>query len=299
MRVAENQTFPSPDGGVASVERALALVAALEAASTPLALADLARATGLYKSTILRLITSLEHNGYVARLRDGRYALGPTAFRLGVAYERKNNLRAHVLPRLQDLVDQGTESASFQIRQDAGHRLCLFRVDSRHATLDRVAPGDVFSVHTGAGGHVLLAFDGEEGPRYDAIRVEGWALSLGERDPACAAVAAPVFGPAGLVGILSLSGPRERFQPEQVVQMRATLMPIAAELSREMGGAWPHFLPPSPPPGPPPAPEPAGGSRQRGAAPRVTESEAPQPRPAGRKPARRDAEITSRTRRKP
>lgn len=243
MRVAEKQTFPSPDGGVAAVERAFAIIGALETAAGPLSLADLSRSTGLYKSTILRLLTSLDHNGYVVRLRDGRYDLGPTAFRLGVAYERRNALRSHVLPRLQELVDQGTESASFHIRQDGERRLCLFRVDSRHATLDRVAPGDVFPVRVGAGGHVLLAFDGEPGPRYDAIRAEGWALSLGERDPACAALAAPVFGPSGLVGTLSLSGPRERFQPKQVAGMRAILLPVAAGLTRALGGAWPLFTP--------------------------------------------------------
>lgn len=295
MRVAENQTFTSPDGGVAAVERALALVAALEQADGPLSLADLSRTTGLYKSTILRLITSLEHNGYVARLRDGRYELGPTAFRLGVAYERKNALRAQVMPRLQELVDHDTESASFQIRQDPGHRLCLFRVNSHHETLDRIAPGGVYSVHAGAGGHVLVAFEGEPGPRYDAIRAEGWALSLGERDPACAALAAPVFGPAGLVGILSLSGPRERFHPERVAQMRATLLPIAAVLTHELGGVWPRFAPPA-------SGAPADrshGSRRRSAVTPEDKGDAVSPQLARRKPANREAGAIPTRRPKP
>lgn len=64
---------------------------------------------------------------------------------------------------------------------------------------------------------------------------------MGERDPACAAVAAPVFGPAGLFGTLSLSGPRERFSPEQVAIMRAELLPQAERLTRTFGGTWPHF----------------------------------------------------------
>lgn len=244
MRVSEPKTFSTPDGGgVAAVERAFSIVAALERADGPVSLADLSRVTGLYKSTILRLMASLEHNSYVTRLRDGGYDLGPAAFRLGLAYERRNGLRAHVLPVLQDLVDRGTESSSFHIRQDAGHRLCLFRVDSRHATLDRVAAGDVYGIRVGAGGHVLLAFDGEAGARYDAIRAEGWALSLGERDPACAAVAAPVFGPTGLIGTLSLSGPRERFSPDRVDAMREVLQPLAADLTRTLGGTWPRFQP--------------------------------------------------------
>src|SRR5262249_29729982 len=72
--------------GVAAVERALSIVAALEGSDQPVTLAELAARTGFYKSTILRLLGSLIANGYVMRLPDGSYDLGPTAFRLGVAF---------------------------------------------------------------------------------------------------------------------------------------------------------------------------------------------------------------------
>ena len=104
-------------------------------------------------------MASLERNGYAVKLHDGRYDLGVIAFRFGIAYERKNRLRAAVVPVLRSLVAQGTESASFHIRQDAMHRLCLLREDSRHATLDRATAGDVFFLKAGAAGHVLLAFE--------------------------------------------------------------------------------------------------------------------------------------------
>src|SRR5262245_12409546 len=115
--------------GVAAVERALSIVAALIASTEPRTLAELARQTQFYKSTLLRLIVPLERYGYVDRLRDGRYTLGPTAFRLGLAYEQAHRLRDHVMPVLRDLVRQGTESPSFHVRQDATTRLCLFRLD--------------------------------------------------------------------------------------------------------------------------------------------------------------------------
>lgn len=237
----EKQSFAPKDGGVAAVERAFAIVAALERADGAVALADLSRATGLYKSTILRLIASLEHNGYVTRLRDGSYDLGPTAFRLGIAYERKNALRGHVLPVLQELVDRGTESASFHVRQDGERRLCLFRVDSLHSTLDRVTAGETYPLRAGAAGRVLLAWEGEVSPSAEAIRAQGWALSLGERDPACAGLAAPVFGPGGVMGALSLSGPLERFGEAEIARMRSLLLPVAEDLTRRLGGTW---LPP-------------------------------------------------------
>jgi len=226
--------------GVAAVDRALSLVAALEGHTEPQTLADLSRQTGLYKSTILRLLTSLQDAGYVLRLRDGRYSLGPTAFRLGLAYERANPLRDHVLPILEDLVRQGTESASFHVRQDADTRLCLFRVDSRHPTLDRVQAGSVLPLRRGAAGRVLLAFDGEPGPAFDEARQAVLVVSIGERDPSCAGIACPVFGPQSqMKGALSLSGPKERFTKTTVASMSKLLVAAARTVTRSLGGTYP------------------------------------------------------------
>ena len=228
--------------GVAAVERALSIVAAVESADQPITLAELAVKTGFYKSTTLRLLSSLLATGYVTRLRDGSYDLGPTAFRLGAAFARKNAIGHHVTPALQELVDRGTESASFHIRQDAENRLCLFRVNSRHATLDRIEAGCSYPLLRGAAGHIILAYDGSVGSRYDAIRTHGFDVSLGERDPSCAAVAAPVFGPRGtLVGVLSLSGPRERFGRAEINQMKQVLGSVAENLTTGIGGKWPPF----------------------------------------------------------
>ena len=146
------------------------------------------------------------------------------------------------MPALQELVDRGTESASFHVRQDADNRVCLYRVNSRHATLDRVEAGHSYALLRGAAGHIILAYDAAKGERYDVIRARGNDVSLGERDPSCAAVAAPVFGPRGmLVGVISLSGPRERFGEAEIAQMKSTLGPIAQKLTQNLGGEWPEF----------------------------------------------------------
>jgi DNA-binding IclR family transcriptional regulator len=223
--------------GVAAVNRALSIVNAIAQASGPLTLADLSRETGFYKSTLLRLIISLETAAYVARLRDGRYTLGPTAFRLGHAYERLLKLDQHVLPVLNDLAQDGTESPSFHVRQDKETRVCLFRVNSNHSTLDRVAAGDVLPLRQGAAGQILLAFDAEPGEKFENLRQEMWVASYGERDPICAGIAAPVFGADNsLAGALSLSGPRERFTKDAVETMRRKVLLGAATITGALGG---------------------------------------------------------------
>lgn len=222
--------------GVAAVDRALAITEALVAAGAPLTLSELAEATGLYKSTVLRLMVSLERGTLVVRRQDQRYVLGPLAFRCGRAYELMHHLREFLLPLMQQLVDRGMESPSFHIYQDRETRLCLLRIDSRHSTLDRVRAGDLLPLARGAPGKVLR--------RWAAGAVAAAApeveTSFGERDPLCGAVAAPVFGPGGqLIGALSLSGPLERFTEALVRKMGKPLLEAAEAASMALGGAWP------------------------------------------------------------
>jgi DNA-binding IclR family transcriptional regulator len=200
-------------------------------------LAQIAQATGFYKSTILRLMVSLESAGYTTRFRDGRYGLAASAFRLGLAYERQNPMRQHILPILDDLVNRGTESSSFHVFRSPTTRLCLFRVNSEHSTLDRVEAGSVLPLHRGAAGRVLLAYSGGPNPVHEQLRQDGYAFSRGERDPACCGLAAPVFGPTEeLAGSISLSGPAQRFTPSTISRMRNLLLKACANATRSLSG---------------------------------------------------------------
>ena len=228
--------------GVAAVDRAFSIIAALESSSMPRNLSEISRTTGLYKSTILRILQSLQGAGYVVRVEESKYALGPTIMQLGLAYERANPLRHLFLPIMQRLVDAGSESPSFHVRQTKDERLCLFRLNSNHSTLDRVHTGDRLPMHRGAAGKVLLAFDEEpaDGADMDEIRRTCVAVSLGERDKFCAGVAAPVFSQRNrLLGALSFSGPKERFTPPDVEQMKITILAAVRELTKELGGTFP------------------------------------------------------------
>ena len=228
--------------GVAAVDRALSIIAALEVSAMPRNLSEISRSTGLYKSTILRLMESLQDAGYVIRIEESKYALGPTIMQLGLAYERSNPLRHHILPVMERLVALGTESPSFHVRQTGTERLCLFRLDSKHSTLDRVHAGDRLPLYRGAAGKVLRAFGEppEEGSDMDLIREECFAVSLGERDKLCAGIAAPVFSSTKrLLGALSFSGPKERFREEDIARMRPQMMDAVRELSMGLGGSYP------------------------------------------------------------
>jgi DNA-binding IclR family transcriptional regulator len=225
------------------VERALAILAAFADGAQALTLGELARATGLYKSTILRLIASLERHGYVRRLPDGRYAVGPEPLRLARAYQASFRLADAVVPVLERLAERSGETASFYVRE-ADERVCLHRVEANRVVRVSVHEGDRFPLDRGASGRVLLAFGGGPGRALDEVRRGFCALSTGERDPETAAVACPVFGPGNtLLGALNVSGPRVRLTEARQRQLKSMLLAEAIALSNALGAEKGFFNP--------------------------------------------------------
>ena len=102
--------------GVAAVDRALSILVALGNARRALTLSETAVATGLYKSTTLRLLGSLQHAGFVVREQDGRFRLGSTIYKLASTQE-PTAIEDAVAPVLQRIVDKTGESVGFFVRQ--------------------------------------------------------------------------------------------------------------------------------------------------------------------------------------
>jgi DNA-binding IclR family transcriptional regulator len=203
---------PAP-GGAAAVDRALSLLGAFRSSDESLSLIDLAERTGLYKSTVLRLLASLEHARFLLKRADGRYALGPELARLSAIYAASFSLEDEVMPALRELVTSTRESAAFHVRQGEG-RLCLYRVDSPQVLRDHIRAGDILPLDRGAGGRVLMAFAGASGERYDRIRADGFVVLDGDRIKDLTGISAPVLGVDGkLLGALTLTLPTSRMKP--------------------------------------------------------------------------------------
>ncbi|BAO91404.1 IclR family transcriptional regulator [Caballeronia cordobensis] len=197
--------------GVAVLDRAFAILNAFGSNDDRLTLTELSRRTGLYKSTVLRLLGALEHGGYIRKLSDGQYAVGHQPLRLATLYQRSFQVGPVVEPLLQQLSRELGETASFYVRQ-GDHRLVLYRVEPTRSVRVSIRIGEEFAIDKGASGKVLLAFTEPGDSRWDEVRGQLWAVSYGERDPETASASVPVFDSTGaLLGALTLSGPRGRF----------------------------------------------------------------------------------------
>ncbi|MBV0881542.1 IclR family transcriptional regulator [Noviherbaspirillum sp. L7-7A] len=225
-------------GGAAAVDKAISLLAAFRSGDRALALGELAERTQLYKSTVLRAIASLEHARLIQKMPDGRYALGSEIARLYSIYAASFSLESIVLPALQELVRQTGESAAYHVRQ-GDSRLCLYRVDSPHPIRDHVRAGEVLPLYRGAGGRVLVAFDGEllkkapseEAEIYRQIVEQGFCATRGDRLAEVAGISAPVFRQDHqLAGALTLTMPAHRYADHYIEKVITT----AKSLSNQM-----------------------------------------------------------------
>lgn len=230
--------------GVAAVDRALSILAAFDSQEPSLSLSRIAQRTGLYKSTTLRLIDSLEAAGYIRRLANGDYQLGPTLFRLGMLYRQSFNLADFAMPILQELTRETNESSSLYVR-DGQARLCLFRVDSNQVLREHVRPGDKLPLRQGAAGRILTHFEaGVAAARKANAAGKLTAVSLGERQTELAAVASPVFSASGeLAGAISVSGAKIRFTDDVVKRFTKSVLRSARALTEALGGDTTVFPP--------------------------------------------------------
>jgi DNA-binding IclR family transcriptional regulator len=225
-----------PSSGVAVLDRAFALLGAFTLEDERLSLTELSRRTGLYKSTVLRLLAALESGGFIRKLEDGLYAVGPAPVRLASIYQRSFRIDSVVEPMLEALSRQLGETASFYVRVGP-RRLVLSRVEPVRAVRVSIRVGEAFDVHRGASGKVLLAFGGgDEGNQ--EVRTRMWATSYGERDPETASASVPVFGALGeLKGALTVSGPLARLgEPAAMQAAVVALMEMARRATTEFGG---------------------------------------------------------------
>lgn len=220
---------------VEAVERALEILNSFTQEDPVLSLKQLAEKTGFYKSTILRLASSLERYGYLLRQDNGTYKLGAALIGLGETARHGFDIAGIVRPVLEDLRDRYNESVAFYIRSGT-KRICLYRANAKREIRHQLEEGRRLPLDKGAAGRIFLAYSDQEGAPYDTIREQGWYTSFGERDPEVAAVGVPVFDTGGtIIASLCISGLISRFGNRRQRELVKALQEKASELSEQLG----------------------------------------------------------------
>ncbi|AOZ92344.1 IclR family transcriptional regulator [Paenibacillus crassostreae] len=236
---------------VRSVERALDILLCFTR-NDELGLTEIAVQIGLHKSTVHRLLSTLEEKGFVTRDRSTeKYRLGIKVWELSTHLAQSDDPATILFPAMKKLRDRLGETVSLYLRE-GNERLRIQAVQSTQA-VRRVAPvGARLPLYVGASSKVLVAFATPEeqvellnDPEWpDAVDRDyymkqlqeiiecGYATSFEEREPGAAAISVPIFNRNGIItAALSVSGPVNRLSIEILDQYA----PLLKEAAHDMG----------------------------------------------------------------
>ncbi len=202
------------DDSVQSVERAMAILLTLDANSPRLDAATLSTRTGLSRSTVYRLLGTLEQAGMV-RKQGSRFELGPVVLKLAGGYRAANHITDHAKSVLDELAEQVHTGVTLAVLDGD----VVVTVETGNAVngdyvlqpneLGRRIPAMSTSV-----GRMLLAYqevanggaapapapiDAGEVPSAEQIRRQGYALTTGLLEAGVRTIAVPVYDQAGEV----------------------------------------------------------------------------------------------------
>lgn len=253
-------TTTEPYPGTQAVLRAVALLKAFTDAQPAIGLSELARAVGLNKTTVYRMLTALESEGLV--IKDPAtecYRLGPEAIALGGRAMRSNDLRAASRAELEALAQETTETASLEalLGRDM---LVLDEVVGGHVLGAAQHIGARWPAHATSTGKAMLAFLPEAETNtflhgslpkstdktlttqaavrreLARIREQGYAVALEELEAGFTAIGAPVRNHDGkIVAAVSVGGPSARLTPDRIPQIAERVVAAAKAISQKLG----------------------------------------------------------------
>lgn len=257
-------SVPSANGHAAHIQaldRGLQLMDQLAMTAQPVSLADLSRHLGVDRSTAHRLLSTLQHRGYVQQETVSRH------YRLGL---KLVVLSRHVLDSLpwqavareaMHALTQATGESVNLVVSSSRQFTCVMQQPSEASLAVTSEVGAVYAPYATAAGKVLLAHLSDEqrgeclGPaplmsftprtltdpaalalHLNTVKQLGYAIDDEERYPAVRCVAAPVRNhQAEIMAALSLSGPAVRLTYDRLPALISQLQQTAQQLSTALG----------------------------------------------------------------
>jgi IclR family KDG regulon transcriptional repressor len=242
-----------------TVVKAFGMLERLVRAGRPIGVTELARESGLQKSNVHRLLTTMITLGYVRKMEGSLYEPTLRIWELGHHIHAGTSIVRSARPHLRHLVDVTGETAHLAIF-DATEIVYLDKVESPNPVRAYTAIGDRAPAYCTASGKALLAYQEKAtidavarvlAPRtpatmtkvdqlhkeMDRVRRRGFATNLGEFQPNVAGIAAPVRNGHGeVIAAIGIAGPLDRLRPRKVTSLAPVVIEIASDISRAMVG---------------------------------------------------------------
>lgn len=232
-----------------TVLRAFKVLKYLKETPGPQSINNISKDLELSSTIIHRLLSTLKLEGFVLQDTHSKlYSLGPAFLDYANKIITELPFASIVEPWLIRLRNQTGETAGFYI-PNGQTRLCVIEYESQQEIRRTVGVGKEYSIHAGATGRAILAFQSEEIQQSvlqnlsieerDVLAAKildtkecGYAISFEEINSNVSALSAPVFDQQkGVVGALSISGPAFRFNNETIEECIPALLYATQKIS--------------------------------------------------------------------
>ncbi|MCU1439129.1 MAG: hypothetical protein JWP85_126 [Rhodoglobus sp.] len=239
----------------------ITLIEAVARAPHGISVREIARDTGIDKSTVSRIFTQLQTLDVVEQSPiTGRFEVGPRLTSLGEVLHTHNTLWGLAEPIVRELATRFDETCYFVVRE--GHEARFQeRIDCRQAIRYVIERGSVSPLYSGAAGRSILSgLPLDEAQAYlDSVDIApvtpqtvtdrerllalvkqdrelGYSVSDGERVAGGHGIGAPVFRADGYcVASIVWTCPSSRFEAERIPEFGAAVMAASLELSNKLG----------------------------------------------------------------
>lgn len=234
------------------IGRALEILAVLREAGRPLTLADLTARLRLAKSSVFRLLHTLDVSGYVERTPDGAYRLSADLQAWGDG-KRVANLLDAAWPAMRAIGREFAETVTLAMHLDNRIEV-VATVESPHLIRMANTVGRILPPHASSLGKAITAYQPDDVAErlrrsygnhrftahtitddvalkqaYEAIRAQGHSTDIEESVLEGCCFAAPVTAPDGRVlAAISLSLPKMRLKDKALSRRIVTAMKGAA-----------------------------------------------------------------------
>lgn len=225
-----------------------------------LSLSDMAQLSGIPKTSVHRMIRSLEEMGFLHKDADGYYALGLMFLQFGHLVAERLDIRNIARPFMQKLRDEVDQAVHLVLR-DGDEAIYIEKLDTQHPVRLYTKIGRKAPLYAGAASRIILAFLPDEQRKIYLENVElkpiasgtvtsmarlvelleqsrrtGYSHSRSELENYTAELSAPIFDHSGqIIAALSIAGLELSFQGEKMPYLIRCVKQAAQDISRQLG----------------------------------------------------------------
>ena len=244
---------------IRAVERALDVLLSFSRETPELTMTQIAERVGIHKSTIHRLLATLEKKRFVQRDPvTGIYRLGIRLLQMAYLTLEHNDLRRLAAPFLRRLCDQHQENIDLSVLDDADV-VYLNMLESPQRVKLAAAVGQRLPAFATASGKAILAYMPDETvrrilergmPQYTLhtlrspeaffenmrqVRMQGFAVSEQEFEEGINAVAAPILDLCDRpIAAVAVAGPAYRLSRQRMIEIGPHVLTTAREIAQEV-----------------------------------------------------------------